>query len=91
MLKWEEQTTVVFAGKATSFPPNTLKINFKVQGWPFKSLQNSMAMIMDAHYNVPTTHTEAPKTCYKASTDDSGNLKWFLMNVDDTEMYVLDL
>lgn len=76
-----------FANKTSVFAPNTLKLTMKVEGWPFKSLQNSLAIVLDAASNEYNT-----QACnINSQTDSGGSLAWYVLNFCGVSMYLLKI
>jgi len=72
-------TLLVFADTPMSFAANTLKVNIKVRSWPFASVQNSLAFVMDA---------KSPAQGVSRSTLNSqGNVEWLMIEFEGYSLY----
>eukprot|EP00026_Physarum_polycephalum_P002699 Phypoly_transcript_02707.p1 GENE.Phypoly_transcript_02707~~Phypoly_transcript_02707.p1 ORF type:complete len:863 (+),score=100.25 Phypoly_transcript_02707:263-2590(+) len=78
----QETTTLTFAGNTTTFGPNTLKINVKIENWPFLALPNSLAIVLDSN-----AKNQENGGCVNSHSSDSGNLLWILVVVGKESLY----
>jgi len=70
------------ANTTYAFPPNVLKVNVKVQNWPFKSINHSLAIVFETQMaSLPNGFTQ------NSSTYESGSLSWFAMNADSISLF----
>ena len=54
-------TPIAFAGNISYYPPNTIKINVMIKKWPFYSLSNFLAVVLDVHIqNLPSPPLSPP-------------------------------
>lgn len=80
----EEQTEFEFAGTTTIYKAHTLKLNVRVHNWPFYSLSNNLAIVLDSN-------NQEPSACVDQDEDESGSLRWVMVNVDDVSLYLFIL
>eukprot|EP00026_Physarum_polycephalum_P003012 Phypoly_transcript_03021.p1 GENE.Phypoly_transcript_03021~~Phypoly_transcript_03021.p1 ORF type:complete len:706 (+),score=47.82 Phypoly_transcript_03021:43-2118(+) len=80
-----QSTQLTFAGKVRTYSPNTVKINAVIQNWPFYSLSNFLAVIIDANpiKSTDKDHTE----CVDSHEAINGNLKWIAVTASDVTLY----
>eukprot|EP00026_Physarum_polycephalum_P000327 Phypoly_transcript_00327.p1 GENE.Phypoly_transcript_00327~~Phypoly_transcript_00327.p1 ORF type:complete len:1631 (+),score=195.10 Phypoly_transcript_00327:260-5152(+) len=80
----ESSTPYTFAGTTTTYPAHTIKLNINVQNWPFLALANSLKVIFDAK----NANSNSKSTTCTNDEDNTGNLQWLLLVVDQTSLYV---
>lgn len=78
----DDDTTVTFADMSSHFAANTIKLAVQIRNWPFRSLQNSLALVLESN-----TSSDASQ-CVKKNEDENANLKWFTINVDGVTLYL---
>ncbi len=77
-----KQTIFHFANETLALPSNTIKLNLNIQDWPFRSLQNNLAIT----YNSVGSNQQPP--CVSSQLDASGSLRWFIFTFSGVEMYL---
>ncbi len=73
--------SVSFANTTKQYAANSVKLNMIIENWPFKSIQNSLALILDSQNTQK--HTQS---CIQSGKDISGNLVWFQITVNGVAM-----
>ncbi len=79
-------TTIHFANTITDYTAHTLKFNMKVKNWPFRSLQSSLAIVLDTQAQ---TQSENPCETTQSATDETGNLKWITISLNGVTVYLI--
>jgi len=74
--------SITFAETPLDFAANTLKVNIKVRSWPFTSVQNSLAFVMDAK-----SPSKATQQVSRSSVDSSGNVEWLIITFEEYSLY----
>jgi len=74
--------SITFAETPIEFAANTLKVNIKVSSWPFTSVQNSLAFVMDAK-----SPSKATQQVSRSSVDSSGNVEWLIITFEEYSLY----
>lgn len=70
-------TPVYFANTTTHYAANSVKLNMIIENWPFKSIQSSLALILDSQNNQ-----QHAQPCIQSGEDINGNLAWFQITVN---------
>lgn len=71
------------------FKKDTVKLQVRVQSWPFRSLQNSLLIIFETQSESPNSNNNPDCQLVTSSSYDSNeNLNWYSMNVEGVEMYL---
>lgn len=83
MQHFTKATTVTFANQTNEYLPNTLKLTVAVLNWPFLSIDNSLALVLDA-----SNPNQATQSCNIASeTNEAGSLQWVQITINGQAMY----
>ena len=65
------------------FSAHTVKINVEIMNWPFKNIQNSLDLI----FGAKNSKDQKP-SCVSSQQDSGDSLKWLLITVNGTTMYL---
>lgn len=90
----EKETNYTFGGQSTLFPQHTLKINFGVSLWPFKTITNSLDIVMDNNAevinnnNVNNNECGGPVDGTVSNVDAVGNLLWMKTSLNGVASYL---
>jgi len=71
-------SSILFANTALALAANTLKLNVKIQNWPFSSSNNSLAVVLER----PSSSDQID-----SSSDVNGNLEWFTVTFNGTSLF----
>ena len=71
-----------FAGNTTTFASNTIKVNVRIQRWPFKSLGNSLSISIDSN----SEEDQRNSNCVDSFSSVDG-LKWITVTIGRVTLY----
>jgi len=71
-------TTVEFLDESINLIPNTLKSTVYIGNWPFQTIANQLQIVT----NVAAPQQESHCSRYSATSDASGNVRWFQFSVN---------
>jgi len=74
-------TSLSFAGNATTYKQNTIKLNVLVQNWPFYSLNNMLAIYFGSATNYLATS-------FNSFIDGAGSLKWLTVQTNILSLFI---
>lgn len=64
-------------------PEHTVKLSIRVSNWPFYSLSNSLGIVLSPN----TRSGDNTDECVNEDIDNSGNLIWLTVMVDNVYLY----
>lgn len=70
-----------FANVNTTYKANTLKLNVRVHDWPFYTISNNLAIVLDSN-------NQESSVCVNDEKDESGSLRWVMVNTDNISLYL---
>ncbi len=83
MEHFSNSTTVLFANSSTNIAANSLKLNVRIQNWPFMSIDNSLVLVFNASSpNNPTSSCNI-----NPGEDSSGSLQWSVVVINGVSLY----
>jgi len=83
---FHNMTSVQFANKTSMIAAHTMKLEIQVQNWPFKSLSNSLVILLSSRQNG-SSQIYDPTKISQTKIDSNGNLNWFIANTNGSEIY----
>ncbi len=75
---------MTFANVTTTYPQHTVKLGMRIENWPFRSLRNNLAIVLETNASADATKCQRVRSI----SDETGNLKWFTVNVEGVSMYL---
>eukprot|EP00026_Physarum_polycephalum_P006562 Phypoly_transcript_06610.p1 GENE.Phypoly_transcript_06610~~Phypoly_transcript_06610.p1 ORF type:complete len:550 (+),score=53.74 Phypoly_transcript_06610:161-1651(+) len=76
--------SISFAGQEVDIPPNGLKYNIEIEGWPFLNMQNRLSIGMQP--TTPITNSKKGK-CKSIQVSAGNSLQWFAIHLDGLQLY----
>ncbi len=76
MILYKQQTEVTFANETITFAANTVKLNAKVNNWPFTSTSNMLQISFN--FSFPLNFD---------ALDQNGSVVWLQINAGGIELY----
>lgn len=79
----DPSTEYTYLDKTSHFAANTLKLNFKVSTWPFRSIDNTLDIEMD-------TQVDSSSLCVSIQNNNevNGYLKWLKISLNGVYVYL---
>jgi hypothetical protein len=78
----------------TTYPPSTLKFSVQVTSWPFKSLENTLTIVLDTTVTNSTSSESESDGCGDSGvsngvsySEDYGYLDWVKISQDGLTLY----
>ena len=78
---------VNFANKSQKESPGTVKLTIQIYNWDFKTIKNSLAVILEASGSQNAPSTSSCENSVFAQNDSQDNLRWFQVS----ELYLFFL
>lgn len=82
----EPSTDYEFYDETMTFEANTLKVNFRVENWPFTSQSNTLDVEMDNEIDG-----NEMADCVQSSEDGGGSLQWLQISLNGAAAYLLNI
>lgn len=85
----EPMSNLTFADQTYYYPKHTLKLSIQISNWPFKGYNNRLLINMESGMNDDTNNNNNDDNkCINKEEDENGGLKWVLVYVGDTALYL---